>query len=90
MNIYKMKVQATSYSGLIKGKETEFVDTEKRDCKIGANSFDQAFKKALKHEFKDFSFIDDDEESKTHGKRIYWAYRDFDLVSAERTETDIL
>lgn len=90
MNIYKLTIQATTYSGKIKGKETEYVDTEERECTVAANSFDQAFKKATKVKFKDFSFIDEDEESNTHGKRLYWAYRDFDLVSAERTATDIL
>lgn len=90
MNIYKLKIQAVAYFGKVKGKEAEYVDTEERECTVGANSFDQAFKKATKAEFKDFSFIDEDAESKTHGKRLYWAYREFDLVSAERTATDIL
>ena len=90
MNIYKMKISAVVFEGSVKGKEKDYVDTETRDVTVGAENFDQAFKKAIKSEFKAYSFVDTEKDSDTFKQRRYWAYRDFDVINCERTATEIL
>ena len=90
MNIYKMKISAVIYEGSIKGKEKSWVDINISEVTVVAKNFDQAFKKAIKAEFKSYSFIDSEKDSDTFKQRRYWSYRDFDVISCERTASEIL
>ena len=90
MNIYKMKISAEQFEGSAKGKEKEFVNTIEEEVTVAANNFHDAFKKATTKQFKDWSFVDDDSASERYKQRRFYSHRNFDVVSCERTATDIL